>query len=132
VNGTLGTVTALSENSVRFRADGATEETTLTEVSWEQYRYRFREGQFVPEVIGTYRQIPLTYGWAITIHKAQGLTLDSACVDLGTGAFASGQTYVALSRTRSIADLTVRRPVNQRDFIADVRVSEFYERHGLQ
>jgi ATP-dependent exoDNAse (exonuclease V) alpha subunit len=131
VNGTLGTVTELHAKSVRFRPDGDAEDITLSEMSWEQYRYELRDGRFVPEVTGTYRQLPLTYGWAITVHKAQGLTLDSVCVDLGTGAFASGQTYVALSRARSIAGLTVRRPLNQSDFMADMRVSEFHQQYDL-
>jgi ATP-dependent DNA helicase PIF1 len=132
VNGTLGTVAGLLENSVRFRPDGAGEDILLSEASWDQYRYCLRDGHFFPDVAGTYRQIPLTYGWAVTIHKAQGLTLASVCVDLGTGAFASGQTYVALSRTRSIGGLTVRRRLNQRDFIADARVGEFHEQNGLR
>jgi ATP-dependent DNA helicase PIF1 len=131
VNGTLGTVTQLHESSVQIRADGAPQDLTLTEASWEQYRYTLRSGQFVSEVIGTYKQIPLTHGWAVTIHKAQGLTLESVCVDLGSGAFASGQTYVALSRTRSMEGLSTRRPFNQTDFIADPHVSDFHARYEV-
>jgi ATP-dependent exoDNAse (exonuclease V) alpha subunit len=44
------------------------------------------------------KQFPIKLGWAVTIHKAQGLTLESCSIDLGNGAFATGQTYVALSR----------------------------------
>ena len=47
------------------------------------------------------KQFPLKLGWAVTIHKAQGLTLESCSVDLGEGAFATGQTYVALSRCKN-------------------------------
>ena len=131
VNGTLGTVTGLQDRSVSFRADGSDENVTLTETNWEQYRYSLQNGQFVPEAIGTYRQIPLTHGWAVTVHKAQGLTLDSVCVDLGSGAFASGQTYVAMSRTRTIDALSTRRPFRQLDFIAERRVSEFHAQHAV-
>ena len=131
VNGTLGTVMKLLEGSVLFRADGAAADVTLTPISWEQYRYELKAGQFVPEVTGTYKQIPLTYGWAVTIHKAQGLTLDNVCVDLGNGAFAPGQAYVALSRSRTMAGLAVRRPLQQRDFMADPRVNDFQERYEL-
>ncbi len=47
-------------------------------------------------------QIPLIYAWAITIHKAQGLTLDNAIIDIGSNIFADGQSYVALSRVKSL------------------------------
>ena len=54
------------------------------------------------EVISSFKQFPIKLGWAVTIHKAQGLTLESASVDLGDGAFATGQAYVALSRCKTI------------------------------
>ena len=50
-------------------------------------------------------QIPLIYSWAITIHKAQGLTLENAIIDIGSNIFAYGQTYVALSRVKSLSGL---------------------------
>jgi ATP-dependent DNA helicase PIF1 len=50
-------------------------------------------------------QIPLIYSWAITIHKAQGLTLENAIIDIGSNIFAYGQTYVALSRVKSLNGL---------------------------
>ena len=50
-------------------------------------------------------QIPLIYSWAITIHKAQGLTLENAIIDIGSNIFAYGQTYVALSRLKSLEGL---------------------------
>jgi ATP-dependent DNA helicase PIF1 len=132
VNGTLGVVTQLNDRSVTIRADGAIGEETLTEATWEKHRYTLKADQFLPEVIGTYKQIPLTHGWAITIHKAQGLTLESVCVDLGSGAFASGQAYVALSRTRSMESLSTRRPFNRKDFITDARVNDFHERYAVR
>ena len=46
-------------------------------------------------------QFPLVPSWAMTIHKAQGLTLDKAVIDLGSSVFAHGQAYVALSRLRT-------------------------------
>ena len=61
----------------------------------------------------------------MTIHKAQGKTLDSVIVDISRGAFEHGQTYVALSRTRAATDMHIARPLSARDVIFDPRVLEF-------
>src|SRR4051794_18646252 len=62
---------------------------------------------------------PLIPAWAITIHKAQGLTLDDVRLDLGSGAFAPGQVYVALSRVRTLAGLSLARPLRPTEVQAD-------------
>ena len=75
--------------------------------------------------MSSFTQYPLRLAWAVTIHKAQGMTYDRVAIDLGTGAFAHGQTYVALSRCTSLEGLYLTRPVTPRDIIVDQRVVEF-------
>ena len=57
----------------------------------------------------------LSLGYATTIHKAQGSTLERVHIDIGRGCWKSGQLYVALSRVRHLDDLTLERPVNYSD-----------------
>jgi ATP-dependent DNA helicase PIF1 len=98
--------------------------------TWEkiEYEYDRAERRIVSRVVGTFEQFPITLGWAITIHKSQGMTLDSVRIDLGRGAFCSGQTYVALSRCRSLDGITLDRPISMRDVRANTSILEFYKR----
>jgi hypothetical protein len=75
-----------------------------------------------PILQGTYKQIPLQHAWAMTIHKAQGLTLDDVRVDIGIGAFSCGQTYVALSRARSFDGLSLTRALRSTDVKAETKL----------
>jgi ATP-dependent DNA helicase PIF1 len=121
VNGSLGTVTRLEPDGPFVQFDRRPQELLVAPVTWEKVRQRWNEAQrrIENEVVGTYRQIPLIHAWAVTIHKAQGLTLDDVRVDLGAGAFAPGQVYVALSRVRTLAGLSFARPFRPGDVRAE-------------
>jgi hypothetical protein len=71
-------------------------------------------------------QVPIILAWALTIHKAQGSTLDIAEVDAGSGIFECGQTYVALSRVKSLEGLYLSSFDAKRVKI-NKKVQEFYE-----
>jgi ATP-dependent DNA helicase PIF1 len=75
----------------------------------------------------TREQIPLRLAYALTIHKAQGASLDSALVDVGPSTFEYGQAYVALSRVRNMEALYVFE-ISQRAFKAHPSVKAFYKR----
>ena len=99
---------------------------TVKPEKWEKIEYsRDENDRLVENEVGAYKQFPLNLGYAMTIHKAQGKTLDAVVVDISRGAFAHGQTYVALSRTRAASDMHVAAPLRPRDVIFDARVLDF-------
>ena len=130
VNGTIGKVVSLDARTVKVEIDHASFSETLEvePVTWEQYKYEYgpTEDRIVAKVVGRYTQLPLMLAWAVTIHKAQGKTLDRIFIDLGHRAFAPGQVYVALSRVRSIQDIRLARPIREEEVRCDPNVIRFY------
>jgi ATP-dependent DNA helicase PIF1 len=68
-------------------------------------------GKIEKSVVGKFIQFPLKLGWALTIHKSQGLTLKNVYLDTDRGAFDSGQIHVALSRVRNIENIYLKQPI---------------------
>ncbi|MGA7305875.1 MAG: AAA family ATPase [Rhodothermales bacterium] len=128
VNGTMGRVKSLDYDEIDVEVGGPGGPVeTVERGSWEMYEYVFdsRNNRLEAEIAGTYEQYPLRPAYAITIHKSQGKTFERVIVDLGGGAFAHGQTYVALSRLVSLDGLVLRRRLNPRDLILDEEVVAF-------
>lgn len=129
VNGSVGTVTGLGPHSALVKLD-AGPSVEIEAFTWERIRYGWDEpgGRLEAQVVGTYTQLPLAPAWALTMHKAQGLTLTDVRIDFADGAFAPGQAYVALSRARTLEGLSLVRAITGRDVRVDRRVAEFVER----
>jgi hypothetical protein len=126
INGSWGIVAALPDEGPTVEMDDG-EAHEVRPVAWEniEYKYERAKREIARDVIGTFRQLPLRLGWAITIHKSQGHTFDRVYIDLGRGAFSHGQTYVALSRCRSLAGVALAAPVRPKDVILDSAVGNF-------
>ncbi|MBK7096195.1 MAG: helix-turn-helix domain-containing protein [Saprospiraceae bacterium] len=125
-NGKIGKITGLKKDSVTVLGDGDDEETEVSRLIWENISYTLnRENQNIEEeVLGSFEQIPLKLAWAITIHKSQGLTFDKAIID-AQSSFAHGQTYVALSRCRTLEGIILKTKINLSSVISDQRISSF-------
>lgn len=133
INGSMGHVVGCSDDVITVRLDtGAI--IDVERETWESYKYVYdvEEKQIVPEVVNKIVQFPLSLGWAITIHKSQGLTLENVELDIHNGAFAHGQVYVALSRCRNIDSLKLTYPILAKDIIIDERILDFYNRYEVE
>ena len=126
VNGSLGEVQAMSSTGVIVKLDSGAV-VTVEAQEWQQLEYWYDDeaGEIRQKVVGRYKQMPLQLAWAVTIHKSQGLTFDRVHVHLGRGAFSPGQTYVALSRCRTMEGMTLESPIGAGDVRCDQRVVEF-------
>ncbi len=127
-NGKIGTIIALHEDSVIVKCG----EDDIIEVdveTWENIKYSIdKETQEIDEILeGSYTQVPLRLAWAITIHKSQGLTFDKAIID-AESSFAHGQTYVALSRCKTLEGIVLKTPIKESSIINDATVSSFNKR----
>ena len=133
VNGTIGQVVKLSDSNIKVQLEEESTETiTVPKMEWEILRYTINEkdeGKLDTEVAGKFIQYPLKLAWAITIHKSQGKTFDKMIIDLGRGAFAHGQTYVALSRCRTLEGIVLKKRLRLQDILVDERIVEFYNQH---
>ena len=134
VNGTLGVVIYIDEGEgIITVVDEDGHEYDVEREVWENMRYTFneKEQKIQEEMLGSFIQFPLRLAWAITVHKSQGLTFRHVKIDFsGGGAFAGGQTYVALSRCTSLEGITLEAPIRRSDIFVRAEVVAFANRYN--
>lgn len=129
MNGTQGRIVQIKDGRIHVEIKGTGNRVIVDRATWEkvEYSYDDKEQKIITNVVGSFKQFPFALGWAITIHKSQGMTLDSAYIDFGEGAFCSGQAYVALSRCRSLEGISLARKITEKDVKADQTILKFYQ-----
>lgn len=134
VNGTLGTIIGIGDEEdgkIYVRTEQG-EDVDVEQEVWNNVRYTYnqKEQKVEEEILGSFQQFPLRLAWAITIHKSQGLTFNQVKIDLSGGVFAGGQTYVALSRCRSLKGITLQEPVKREDIYVSQEVVRFSKNYN--
>ena len=133
VNGTIGKIVKMDRDEIKVLVEegGERKEIDVHKVEWEILKYAQGADpkEITSEVVGTFTQYPLKLAWAVTIHKSQGKTFDKVIIDMGSGAFEHGQTYVALSRCRTLNGIVLKQKIKPQDIMVDERVVEYYEQH---
>lgn len=133
VNGSMGVVTDIASASkqVTVRLDNGNIAFVGTN-KWERVAYTYDpEEGLQMEIIGEFSQLPIKLAYAVTAHKSQGQTYDSAHLELERKAFAHGQLYVALSRCRTLEGMTIGRHLDRSDLAVNPRVTEWLESNGI-
>lgn len=126
VNGTIAIVSKLDKTGIQVRLKNG-KQIAMKKMVWASYESVYNEetGKVESEVVGTLTQYPLKLAWAITIHKSQGMTFERMHLDLTRGTFAPGQTYVAVSRMRTLEGLTISNKLQRHHIIQNAEIKAY-------
>ena len=127
----LGYMTLAGTEAVRIKLDNG-KTVNISPNEWKNYQYvlttdpKSGKEKVTQKEVGSYIQLPLKLAYAITIHKSQGMSVNSAMIKLGNGCFAHGQLYTALSRCRSLKNLRIDRNICAEEIVINPAVIDFY------
>jgi ATP-dependent DNA helicase PIF1 len=123
-NGKIGRVKSIADGQIYISFPDEPE-LLLEKSSWQALEYKSDPQQeIVQQQVGEFSQYPIKLAWAVTIHKSQGLTFDSAIIDAGKS-FISGQVYVALSRVRTLEGLILKSRIGTESLRSNPEVVKY-------
>ncbi len=125
-NGKIGTISDIDDGLIYVQCPDEANPIAVDQELWNNVKYNINEStkEIEEEIQGSFLQFPLRLAWAITIHKSQGLTFERAIID-AQAAFAHGQTYVALSRCKTLEGLVLSSRISSKAIICDQTVNGF-------
>ena len=137
VNGSIGIIEAIKRDEdnkeyLRVRLHDNDQTVSVSRFMWEVYKFSVEGSAIVSEPAGSFTQYPLRLAWAVTIHKSQGKTFNRVIIDIGCGTFASGQTYVGLSRCTSFEGIRLKVPIKKQHIRTDPRIYKFLTSHAYK
>jgi ATP-dependent exoDNAse (exonuclease V) alpha subunit len=131
VNGSIGKVIGVGKNADQEKTiivefpDGY--KANVSKHTWEIFKFSYENSnkKFSSKKTGSFKQYPMMLAWAVTIHKSQGKTFDRVIIDVGSGTFAYGQLYVALSRCTTLDGIILKRKIERRHILTDPNIAQF-------
>jgi ATP-dependent DNA helicase PIF1 len=132
VNGTVGKMVGTKKNEeeqdvIIARLDNG-KKVEIEPYTWEIFHFYLKNGELISKSVGSFTQFPVRLAFAVTIHKSQGKTFERAIIDVGRGAFAHGQMYVALSRCTTLDGIVLMKPLRKNHILMDWQVVKFLTR----
>jgi len=125
-NGKIGKIVNIRADGIEVVCPGDPKVIAVEPVAWENIKYTLNkeESKIETDVIGIFKQFPLKLAWATTIHKSQGLTFEKAIID-SEAAFVHGQTYVALSRCKTLDGVVLSSSISSHGIEKDKAIRDF-------
>lgn len=123
-NGKIGSIKSIKDGEI-YISFPQEEDLLLEKTSWQSFEYKTDPEQvIIQQQVGEFSQYPIKLAWAVTIHKSQGLTFDTAIIDAGKS-FIAGQVYVALSRVRTLNGLILKSKISTESLRSNTEVINY-------